>query len=269
MSGAHDLLVEIENRGGDGERDRAYIWALSGAGFVIRSAGVIIYVDSWLVPPDPSRTTHRTYPIPFSPERARRVSAILSTHEHEDHCNVATLIGLHENSRAVLVGPSSVVKKSTRGGFSPSYVREVKAGDIVEDLGEGFKIHVFKANDPYEESAVMYLIETTGGNIFHSGDSAYFGGFKDVGDQLEVDVALLNYGKQIPSPEKPYYMNKEKLSLAARDLHAKVVVPMHWNLWIETREDPGPIENVLRDVSPTSKLTILEGGQKLEIKKRR
>ncbi len=255
------LLTEIENS--SETTSKVTIWSLSGAGFVIRSSDAILYIDAWLVPPDPARTTRRTFPIPFSPESVNKATAILSTHEHEDHCNVPTLIGLNKNTKAPLIGPDSVVQKALKGGFPPSSISKVSDGDVI-DLSE-FRVKVFKANDPYEESAVMYLIQTPRANIFHSGDSSYFDRFKEIGDTEDVDVALLNFGKQIPSPEKPYYMNSEKLSLAARDLRASIVIPMHWNLWVETREDPQQIKQVLSSVAPSSKLVILEGGQKLEI----
>jgi len=111
----------------------------------------------------------------------------------------------------------------------------------------------------------MIMIETPRGNILHSGDTWYFRGFGEIGQKYKVDVALLNYGKQIPTPQKPYYMNSQKLVLAAKDLQAKIVVPMHWNLWIETREDPGPIKSLLKVESPESVLHIVNGGECLEL----
>ena len=60
----------------------------------------------------------------------------------------------------------------------------------------------------------MIMIKTPRGNILHSGDTSYFPGFSEIGQKYKVDVALLNYGKQIPSPEKPYYMNAQKLVMA-------------------------------------------------------
>ena len=259
------MLREIEDSNGDSStNNKVAIWGLSGAGFAIRSGDEVIYIDPWLVPPDPSRITHRCFPVPFSPQSVQRASAVLSTHEHEDHCNVATLIGLNKGSRAVLIGPSTVIIKATQGGFPDSSTRLVRPGDSLQISSE-FRLDVFKAEDPYERSAVMYLIRTPRASIFHSGDSSYFEEFKKIGDAHSVDVALLNYGKQIPTPEKPYYMSAEKLAQAARDLRARIVVPMHWNLWVETREDPNRIESVLGKVSPESVLRVIDGGQKLEL----
>ena len=255
------LLSEIET---SPRIEAVRIWGLSGAGFVMRGGDDVIYIDPWLVPPDPSRTTHRTYPPPFAPDAVRRALAVLSTHEHEDHCNTQTLLGINKFTDAKFVGPDSSTKKALTAGYPPARVVTLTPGDQHE-VSPSFKIRAFEARDPYEESALMYLIETPRGNIFHSGDTSYFEGFKKVGDGYRVDVALLNFGKQIPTPDKPYYMDADRLASAARDLNARVVVPMHWNLWVETREDPLPIEAVLRSKSPGSRLLVVEGGDKFEL----
>jgi L-ascorbate 6-phosphate lactonase len=123
----------------------------------------------------------------------------------------------------------------------------------------------FDSSDPYAESALTYLIRTPRGNIFHSGDTNYFSGFQKVSESHKVTVAFLNFGKQIPSPGKSYYMNAEGVAKAARDLKASIVVPMHWDLWIEARDDPRTIEGPLRSISPNSRLLVLDAGQKLDL----
>jgi L-ascorbate 6-phosphate lactonase len=257
----HNLLSEIEDSPHEG---KVRIWGLGGSGFAVRSGDEIIYIDPWLVPPDPSRTTHRVYPPPFPPDAVRRVLAVLSTHEHEDHCNTQTLLGMNKFTDARFVGPRSSTEKALAGGYPPSDIITLRPGDRYQ-ISPSFTVRAFEARDTYEDSALMYLIETPRGNIFHSGDTSYFEGFKKLGDKYRVDVALLNFGKQIPTPDKPYYMNAEGVASAARDLKAKIVVPMHWNLWVETREDPHPIEAILRSKSPDSRLLILEGGEKIEL----
>lgn len=224
----------------------------------------ILYIDPWLAPPDPTRKTHRAYPPPFPPEEVRKALALISTHEHEDHCNPQTLLGIAGSSGATFLGPLTSTKKALAAGYPPSRVVVLSPGDV-SALSPAFKVRAFEASDPYEPSALMYLIQTPRGNVFHSGDTAYFQGFKTIGEKFKVDLALLNFGRQIPTPDKPYYMSAEKLTSAARDLRAKMVVPMHWNLWIETMEDPRPIRPILKSKSPDSELVIVEGGGLLEL----
>jgi L-ascorbate 6-phosphate lactonase len=258
---SYDLLREIEDSPRTSE---VRVWGLSGAGFVIRSGDDVVYIDPWLVPPDATRTTHRIYPPPFPPNAVKKADVVLSTHEHEDHCNVETLLGLNGAAGAKLVGPSSSAKKALAGGFPSSDIVTLHPGENYF-VSPSFEVVAFEGRDPYEPEALMYLMKTPRGNILHSGDTSYFDGFKKVGAEYRVDLALLNFGKQIPTPEKPYYMDAGKLSQAARDLNAKVVVPMHWNLWVETREDPEPVAHVLRSVSPGSRFQIIQGGQRFEL----
>ena len=260
MQTKRDLLNEIEN---SPRTDTVRIWGLSGAGFVVRYADDIIYIDPWLIL-DPRRTTHRTFPVPFPPENVRKAVAVISTHEHEDHCNVATVKGIVNSAGAVFIGPKSAVSKVTAGGVPESKTLTVSPGSFLR-ISPSLGVRAFEAQDPYEPLAVMIMIETPRGNILHSGDTSYFPGFAEVGQKYKIDVALLNYGKQIPTPEKPYYMSPQKFVMAAKDLRAGVVVPMHWNLWEETREDPAPIEPLLRAESPQSELSVVEGGELLEL----
>ena len=257
----HSLLEEIED---SHSRETLRIWGLSGAGFVIRYEEDVIYIDPWLVPPDSKRTTHRTFPIPFSPDKVKMAKAVISTHEHEDHCNVATITGIVNSSSAPFIGPISAVNKVVAGGLQKSNTITISVGEVL-DISHSMRIRAFESRDPYEPSAVMILIETARGNVVHSGDTSYFSGFREIGEKFEIDVALLNFGKQIPTPEKPYYMSAEKVVMAARDLRAKILVPMHWNLWQETREDPNPIAGILKTESPETKLRIVDGGELLEI----
>ena len=256
-----NLLEEIED---SPSIERVRIWGLSGAGFVLRYGDEVVYIDPWLVPPDPKRTNHRAYPIPFPPERVRKANAVISTHEHADHCDVPTIAGIVNSTGAVFIGPKSATDKVVKGGFPSSKAITVSPGMQIK-ISPSFNVRVFGSSDPYEPLAVMILLETPRGNILHSGDTGYFGGFKEIGDGCRVDVALVNFGKQIPTPEKPYYMNAQKLAMAARDLRAKIVVPMHWNLWEETKEDPRLIEPALKLESPNSEFRVIDFGELLEI----
>jgi L-ascorbate 6-phosphate lactonase len=256
-----NLLEEIEN---SPSIESVRIWGLSGAGFVLRYDDEVIYLDPWIVPPDPKRTTHRLHPIPFPPERVRKAKAVISTHEHEDHCNVATIAGIEKSTGAVFIGPKSATDKAINGGFPSPKVITVSPGAQLA-ISPSIKIRVFSSHDSYEPLAVMILVETPDGNILHSGDTSYFEGFKEIGDRYTVDIALLNFGRQIPTAEKPYYMNAQKLAESARDLKAKIVVPMHWNLWEETKEDPLPIEPILKSKSPNSKLRVIDFGEVLQL----
>jgi L-ascorbate 6-phosphate lactonase len=189
---------------------------------------------------------------------------VISTHEHNDHCDPATLHAFAECTDATFFGPASSARKAEQSGYPPSRVMTVASGETVE-VSNSFKLKVFPSNDPYELQAVTYVIQTPRGNIFHSGDTNYFDGFRLVGESTAVDVALLNFGKQIPDPAKPYYMDAASVAKAARDLRAKTVVPMHWNLWLEGKDNPAKVEQELRKTSPASLYRKVDVGDLLEL----
>jgi len=257
----NDILSDIEGRVDVG---KLVVWGLSGAGFALRIDDDVIYVDPYLIDPGSSEEFRRMNPVPFSPDRVRKAKAVLSTHEHEDHCNLETLRGLRDHTDALFIGPSSSTKKAISGGYPSSRVVTLSPGRSHE-ISPSFRATAFGSRDPYEPSAIMFLIETPRANIVHSGDTLYFEGFAKIGASQRVDIAMLNFGKQIPTPEKPYYMNAKSLAEAARDLKAKTVIPMHWNMWIEAMEDPRTIGPILKTISPSSRLEILEMGQKIVV----
>jgi L-ascorbate metabolism protein UlaG (beta-lactamase superfamily) len=261
MTNGFSILQDIERKESP---ERLTIWGLGGAGFAVRVGESVFYIDPYLAPPEPGRTQHRGGSIPFSPEEIRRASAVFSTHEHEDHCNCRTLLGFANYTDAPFVGPESSARKAVRCGYPEKRVVTLRPSETYQ-VKATIRVLAFQARDPYEEHALMYLVETPKGNLFHSGDTSYFEGFLRVGESHKVDVALLNFGKQIPTPEKPYYMNAQSVADAARDLRARVVVPMHWNLWVETREDPRPIEALLRATSPESRMQPVDYGEKFEL----
>ncbi|MFW2168308.1 L-ascorbate 6-phosphate lactonase, partial [Enterobacter cloacae complex sp.6722794] len=49
--------------------------------------------------------------------------------------------------------------------------------------------------DGMDDRAVNYLIETTGGSLYHSGDSHYSNYYAAHGNRYNIDVALLSFGE--------------------------------------------------------------------------
>ncbi len=230
---------------------------------MVRSGNTIVYIDPYLVLPAPDLEFHRAVPVPFPPDNIRKADAVLSTHDHEDHCNRETVMVFQRNMQALFIGPTSSTEKAIAWGY-PSDRTIVMHANETYQLSSRITIVAFDSNDLYSESALTFLVKTPEATIFHGGDTAYFQGLREIGQAHKVDVALLSFGKQVPTPERPYYMNAESVAIAARDLGAAVVVPMHWDLWVEARDDPMSIKKWLRHVGARSKLCVLHVGEGFE-----
>lgn len=73
-----------------------------------------------------------------------------------------------------------------------------------------------------------YLIETDGRSIFHCGDSAYFEGFREIGERKRVEIALLPIGAYDAPSGRSVHMNPEEAVQTFLDLNAKFFIPMHY-----------------------------------------
>lgn len=197
------------------------------ASFLIQAGGLNILVDPiwsrWVK--GIKRMRHPGVELSALPE----IDLVLVTHAHFDHLDRRTL-------RAVAAGQPVVVP------------REV--GDLVHDLG----FSVVQELSTWESvsfgpvritltpcrhwGARMlhdshrgfggYIIEVGGRVVYHCGDSAYFGGFEEIGRRFSVDVALLPIGAYDPPSLRSVHMNPEEALQACVALGAKQMVPMHY-----------------------------------------
>src|SRR6267378_1691739 len=83
-----------------------------------------------------------------------------------------------------------------------------------------------------------FVVEGPSGRIYHSGDTAYFDGFAEIGRRFPgLDAALLPIGAYDPPwfMEKQH-MNPEQAVQAFVDLGARWLVAMHWGTFKLTDE---------------------------------
>lgn len=73
-----------------------------------------------------------------------------------------------------------------------------------------------------------FVIEHQGRKIFHAGDSAYFEGFKEIGDYYQPEIALLPIGAYYPDSFRNVHMGPDEALQVFHELKASVMVPMHF-----------------------------------------
>jgi L-ascorbate metabolism protein UlaG (beta-lactamase superfamily) len=82
-----------------------------------------------------------------------------------------------------------------------------------------------------------YVIDSASGpTIYHSGDTAYFGGFGEIGRRLQPEVALLPIGAYFPDSYRAVHTSPEEALRAFTDLKADVMIPMHYGTFRLGRE---------------------------------
>jgi L-ascorbate metabolism protein UlaG (beta-lactamase superfamily) len=174
------------------------------------------------------------------------VDAVLLTHAHMDHLNRPSL-------RAV------VKEMRRRGRVAPVVVVPNGVEDLVADLGfsrvvelrwwesaevDGLRVTATPARHwgarmfkDTHRGFGGYVLEAGGvDTVYHSGDTAYFGGFAEIGRRLAPKIALLPIGAYFPDSYRSVHTSPEEALQAFLDLGAETMVPMHYNTFRLGRE---------------------------------
>jgi len=109
-----------------------------------------------------------------------------------------------------------------------------------------------------------FILEHQGRRVYHAGDSAYFEGFRTIGEQFSPEIALLPIGAYHPESFRHVHMGPDDAIKVFRDLRSKWLVPMHYGtfkLSFEEMDEPPRWLSQLADKEGLAcNLRILEEG---------
>jgi L-ascorbate metabolism protein UlaG (beta-lactamase superfamily) len=115
-----------------------------------------------------------------------------------------------------------------------------------------------------------YVMEARGAEtVYHSGDTAYFGGFAEIGRRLCPGVALLPIGAYYPDSYRSVHTSPEEALKAFLDLRAETMVPMHYGTFKLGREPMDePVARLLKAAESarvSGKVCVLGEGERLMV----
>lgn len=200
----------------------------------------------------------RNIPCVIDPFAIRNLDAVLATHDHSDHMDIHVAAAVLQNCSedVKFIGPENCVKIWTSWGVPAERCIVVKPGDTIRvkdteivvlesfdrtELVTAPPETVLKGTMPLDMDvrAVNYLFKTPGGSLYHSGDSHYSNYYAKHGNDHKIDVALGSFG------ENPRGMTDKLTSIdllrMAECLNAKVVIPIHHDVWTNFKADPNEI----------------------------
>jgi L-ascorbate metabolism protein UlaG (beta-lactamase superfamily) len=194
---------------------------LGQAAAKITTGGIKIYIDPYMI------------------KEKDLSNFIFITHSHYDHLSFDDIKKV-SNRDTLIYAPYDCIPKLSDAGFTR--IRSVAPGDS-EDLGE-FKfeaVHAYNVKKtsyhPRANKWVGYIFEIEGKRIYHSGDTERIPEMKNI----KCDIAMLPLGQT-------YTMNSvEEAAEAARDVKAKIAIPIHYGLYEGTEEDALKFRELLKD----------------------
>lgn len=201
------------------------------------------------------------------------IDAVLVSHAHFDHLHRPSLRAIARLTR-------------WQSGKRPTLIVPRNVRDLVSDLGYGHIVeldwweHFTFGNIEITHTPARhwgariirdmhrgyggYVLRSGKQSIYHAGDSAYFDGFREIGERLKPDIALLPIGAYHPESYRNVHTSPEDATQAFLDLGARWMVPMHYGsfqLGYEPIDEP--VERLraeARRCGIEKKICILEEG---------
>ncbi len=201
------------------------------------------------------------------------MGVVLVTHAHFDHLHRHSLRAIARQTRC-------------QTGKAPVLVVPHHLFDLVSDLGykeivelEWWSTH---RQGPLEITAVPakhwgarvlkdshrgyggYVVRSGEHSVYHAGDTAYFSGFREIGERLSPELALLPIGAYHPESFRTVHTSPADATRAFLDLKARWMIPMHYGTFKLSHEPiDEPLQFLAREAEAADvkdKVIVLEEG---------
>jgi len=217
----------------------------------------------------------RFFQPPLAIEDLPEIDAVLISHDHFDHLDQVTLEKLSEKVMKFIV-PLGVGSRLIKWGISEDKITEldwwqqIKVGkvNITATPARHFSGRSLLMTDRDATLWAGFAINGEKHNVYYTGDTGMFPGFKDIGEKLgPFDVTLIEVGAY-NKLWADVHLGPEQAIQAVKMARGGLMIPVHWatfdlamHSWTE------PVERLLiaQQISKFP-LSIPKPGQSIELK---
>lgn len=211
-------------------------WFGHAAFSVTTPGGKVLLIDPWLKNPSNPDAKEGKDPLASVP----KADYILITHGHRDH--VGDAVEIAKKTGAVLICNPELAGNLVKLADFPARQAETDAimgiggeiqiadGEVTVAMTQAVhsssvfnpKAGATEAERAYGGNPAGFVLIIKGGpTIYHSGDTAYFKDMETIGEQYQIDLALLNIGGH-------FGMEPRMAAKAAHSVRARLAVPHHY-----------------------------------------
>lgn len=174
----------------------------------------------------------RFHETPLAIEDLPRLKAVVISHDHYDHLDKETLKQLSAKVE-YFVTPLKVGQRLVDWGLDPKRVIEKDWWESVQ-LGSVKLIATpaqhFSGRGVFDKDETLWaswVIQGEQANLFFSGDSGYFGGFKEIGERYgPFDITMVETGAYNELWSEIHMLPEQSVQ-AHMDLKGKAMLPIH------------------------------------------
>jgi L-ascorbate metabolism protein UlaG (beta-lactamase superfamily) len=228
---ADQALLKHPPQPGEGAR---LTW-IGHASWLVQLDGISLLIDP--IFSENIGPIRRNVSAALTPETLPPIDAQLVTHNHRDHLDVRSLRAV---GRPVVGGLGLAAFFASKGlpCTELDWWSETQVGPVSVRFVPAQHWSRRNLNDTNDTLWGGFVIEGSSARIYHSGDTAYFEGFAEIGRRSGlIDAALLPIGAYDPAWfMSKQHMNPEEATQAFVDLGATRLVAMHWGTFKLTDE---------------------------------
>ncbi len=222
--------------------------------------------------PVPFAGPRRLHPLPAPIESLPPVDAIVISHDHYDHLDLATVRALTRLQSAPFLVPLGIGAHLERWRVPAERIIELDWEEEAQVAGlrfvataaRHFSGRTLRRNDTLWSSWVVAGRER---KVFFGGDSGYWNGYETIGSAHgPFDLTIMPIGAYSPAwPD--VHMNPEQAVAAHIDLGGSLLLPIHWATYdLATHSWVEPADRLWREAKARdARIVVPRVGQRIDV----
>ena len=245
---------------------------------LVEIGGVRVLTDpvwSERVSPSTLAGPRRFFEPPIALADLPPVDAVVISHDHYDHLDMATIRALAERGTTSFLVPLGVGAHLERWGVPADRVRELDWGESASVAGVTFTAapaRHFSGRRLGDKDATLWSSWVIAGasgrhRVFYSGDSGWFDGYREIGRRHgPFDLTIMSVGAYSPTWPLIHAVPEEMVQ-AHRDVRGDLLLPVHWgtfNLAFHGWTEPAERTLAAAALGERTRVTVPRPGQMID-----